>query len=299
MSKLEKQLAASVAYYAQRNLRAGRFDPDHVAEFRREKPMSEAIVKAENGRDYGALIESAVIQGDLSQLKPGERAEYYLKVCESIGVNPLTRPFAYIKTKEGAIKLYALRDCADQLRSKHRVTISIVSRDASDDVYVVTARAMMPDGRADESTGAVATKGLQGEALANALMKAETKAKRRVTLSICGLGWLDETEVETIPQYAQQLPKISPHGEVIDGASYGPVEMVDATIRDIEEAGSIDELKSFWKDSGMATVAGYERLHPEARRRVSAAYKRRERQLAKPARELDQAAAAATAQDDL
>jgi hypothetical protein len=36
--------------------------------------------------------------------------------------------------------------------------------------------------------------------LANALMKAETKAKRRVTLSIAGLGWLDETELETIPQ---------------------------------------------------------------------------------------------------
>ena len=30
-------------------------------------------------------------------------------------------------------------------------------------------------------------------------MKAETKAKRRVTLSICGLGMLDETEVESIP----------------------------------------------------------------------------------------------------
>ena len=28
-------------------------------------------------------------------------------------------------------------------------------------------------------------------------MKCETKAKRRVTLSICGLGMLDETEVET------------------------------------------------------------------------------------------------------
>jgi len=30
-------------------------------------------------------------------------------------------------------------------------------------------------------------------------MKAVTKAKRRLTLSLCGLGWLDETEVETIP----------------------------------------------------------------------------------------------------
>jgi hypothetical protein len=47
--------------------------------------------------------------------------------------------------------------------------------------------------------GAVAIAGLKGEALANALMKAETKAKRRVTLSISGLGMLDETEAEDLP----------------------------------------------------------------------------------------------------
>jgi hypothetical protein len=40
---------------------------------------------------------------------------------------------------------------------------------------------------------------LKGDALANALMKAETKAKRRVTLSLAGLGWLDETEIASIP----------------------------------------------------------------------------------------------------
>src|SRR5690606_14334225 len=34
--------------------------------------------------------------------------------------------------------------------------------------------------------------------LANALMKAETKAKRRATLSICGLGMMDESEIETV-----------------------------------------------------------------------------------------------------
>ena len=30
-------------------------------------------------------------------------------------------------------------------------------------------------------------------------MKAKTKAKRRVTLSICGLGILDESEADTMP----------------------------------------------------------------------------------------------------
>src|SRR5690606_25662498 len=39
---------------------------------------------------------------------------------------------------------------------------------------------------------------LKGEALANLRMKAVTKAKRRVTLSICGLGILDESELDTL-----------------------------------------------------------------------------------------------------
>jgi hypothetical protein len=42
----------------------------------------------------------------------------------------------------------------------------------------------------------VSIKGLSGEALANATMKAETKAKRRLTLSLVGLGFLDESEIE-------------------------------------------------------------------------------------------------------
>ena len=40
-------------------------------------------------------------------------------------------------------------------------------------------------------------------------MKAETKAKRRATLSICGLGMLDETEIETIPD-ARRQPVAAP-----------------------------------------------------------------------------------------
>jgi hypothetical protein len=41
-------------------------------------------------------------------------------------------------------------------------------------------------------------KGLTGKDLENALMRAETKAKRRVTLSICGLGIMDEIELEEV-----------------------------------------------------------------------------------------------------
>ena len=144
------------------------------------------------------VLEQVLIGGDLSGLTPQQRADYYGAVCRSLGLNPLTKPFEYL-TLNGKLRLYALRDCADQLRRLHGISIHIVTRERLGDIYIVTARARDRQGREDESTGAVALGSLKGDALANALMKAETKAKRRVTLSLAGLGWLDETELATIP----------------------------------------------------------------------------------------------------
>lgn len=153
-----------------------------------------AVTKQEGAQ----LLERVVIGGDLAKLSPAERMQYYAQVCESVGLNPLTRPFEYI-TLNGKLTLYARRDATDQLRSLKNVSIEIKSRETVGDLYVVTAKATNKDGRTDESLGAVNLKGFAGDVLANQLMKCETKAKRRVTLSICGLGLLDETEVETIP----------------------------------------------------------------------------------------------------
>jgi hypothetical protein len=146
----------------------------------------------------GQIIESVIVKGDLAKLSPEERTRYYSEVCRSVGLNPMTQPFQYINLS-GKLTLYARKDATDQLRQIHGVSLTIVSREQVGDVYVVTARATTASGRVDESIGAVSIGALKGDALANALMKAETKAKRRVTLSICGLGLLDETELETIP----------------------------------------------------------------------------------------------------
>lgn len=145
-----------------------------------------------------AIIESVIAQGDLAKLTPAARTAYYQAVCRSLGLNPLTRPFEYL-TLNGKLTLYARRDATDQLRARDRISVQITGRERMDDVYVVTACAKTPSGRSDEAIGAVAIGGLKGDALANALMKAETKAKRRATLSLVGLGWLDETEIDTVP----------------------------------------------------------------------------------------------------
>jgi len=83
----------------------------------------------------------------------------------------------------------------------------------------------MPDGRSDESIGAVALGSLKGEAYANAIMKAETKAKRRVTLSVCGLGMLDENEVETIPD-ARPVPVEAAHAAPASPDELATVEQI-------------------------------------------------------------------------
>jgi hypothetical protein len=61
------------------------------------------------------VVETVVIGGDLAELNAAQRAEYYAAVCRSLGRNPLTKPFEYL-TLNGKLRLYALRDCADQLR---------------------------------------------------------------------------------------------------------------------------------------------------------------------------------------
>lgn len=171
-----------------------------------------------------ALQEKVLVGGDLSKLSSQERLTYIGAVCNSLGLNPLTRPFEYINLS-GKLTLYARKDATEQLRSLRGISIEIVSREVVEDTYVVTARAVDASGRRDESIGAVSIGGLKGDAKANAIMKAETKAKRRVTLSISGLGLLDETEIETIPG-AQPLRErdITPQKEKPEAESSAPAQ---------------------------------------------------------------------------
>jgi hypothetical protein len=160
-----------------------------------------------------ALLEQVLLQGDLKALSPNQRVAYYKRVCESLGLNPLTKPFDYI-VLNGKLTLYVKRDATDQLRRLHGISVQVTGREQIGDLFVVTARATITEtGRTDESIGAVNTAGLRGEALANAMMKAETKAKRRVTLSIAGLGWLDESEAGAIPD-AQPAQVDTETGEI-------------------------------------------------------------------------------------
>jgi hypothetical protein len=205
--------------------------------------MSNEIVIAPADDAHRAIppevMEKIVLSGGLSDLNAAQRADYYTAVCRSLGLNPLTKPFEFL-TLNSKLRLYALRDCADQLRRLHGISIYITNRERLGDIYIVTARAKDRTGREDESTGAVPLGNLKRDALANALMKSETKAKRRVTLSIAELGWLDETELATIPgirtdapDAAHETPGMSPPLPVGEDGTPGAATPLHPTAEDI------------------------------------------------------------------
>jgi hypothetical protein len=247
----------------------------------RRKEMSKEITTHEKS----AIMESVVIAGDLAKLSAGERVNYYNAVCQSIGVNPLTKPFDYIRLNN-RLTLYAKKDCTDQLRQLHNISIDPPTTEIVNGVYVVTITAHTTEGRTDTEIGAVYIENLKGDKLANSLMKAITKAKRRVTLSICGLGFLDETEIETIPN--AQIVDITEDGDLEPlgkkkakasakkkngNGQIAPVvqALVDEKIAQnpanaaailnhlklksptVEEVVTVGKLYRAWRDSGMAS----------------------------------------------
>ena len=206
-------------------------------------------------RHTGAkVIESVVCRGDLSQLGPADRARFYVQMCEGLGLNPHSQPFAFLRLNGKEI-LYATRGATDQLAAMHRVTRKIIDGPKVVDlggtkVVWCTAEASMPNGRTETS---IAT--LPFVDPVNVMMKAETKAKRRVTISILGLGMLDETELETIP------PGVQEPGGGVDLALAGrpsgapaepaPVDALDAFRKVVAECGDLATIAAAYKGAGL------------------------------------------------
>ena len=160
--------------------------------------MSKLPAKNEQAEPVDRLLERVIIGGDLAGLTPLEKTKHYIRVCHSVGLNANTQPFAYLKL-QGKETLYATKGATDQLRQIHSISIEILSRELVDGIYTVRARSSDPTGRHDEDEGIVPLADtVKGEFRTNLMMKCVTKAKRRVTLSHCGLGMLDESEIESI-----------------------------------------------------------------------------------------------------
>jgi hypothetical protein len=156
-------------------------------------PLEEALERMVKG------------EGDLAALTPSQRATLYKKVCERLGLDPMTYPLQYLWVRAPGggerLILYLNKDGAAQLRKVHKVNTRLVDHRILPEVgaYVAVVEASTPDGRVEVETGAVSVRGASPNDVANALMHAVTKAKRRATIAIVGVGFLDETEALSIP----------------------------------------------------------------------------------------------------
>lgn len=180
---------------------------------------STAIVKR-NGELHVPKIpdkvEQALIGGNLINLSSEERVSLVMATCKSLRLNPLTNPFIFILVQDWEndserLILYASRNCTDQLRMIHGVT-EVQPLEQWDEDEMLMARAYLRDrsGRCASDIGAIPRKRyskkkgtwyeLSGSMLANAKMHVGTKATRRATLKLVGLGGavIDESELDTM-----------------------------------------------------------------------------------------------------
>ena len=187
------------------------------------------------------IINSLILTGDMSQLKPAQQTQYYNAICQLIGISPLTQPFAII-VYQGKKTLYARKDCAQQLCNTRKISTEITKTEKDELVYTTHVRASMPDGRKTDDIGSVGISGVKGQDLANLYMKSATKAKRRAVLALCGLGMPDESEVEDFNPAPQADTSKSKVEKIVN-----QVEEAQVTKAEVKEDGKKETKKT---DSG-------------------------------------------------
>ena len=193
-----------------------------------------------------AALESLVLRGDISGLTAAQKVQHYLGMCRILGLDAATQPLAYLRLS-GKEVLYVTRGATDRLAAMHSLNREIIDGPkvidlAGTKLVIAVCRATLPGGRYETAT---ATLPLSDPA--TVLMKAETKAKRRATLAILGLGLLDETEVDAIPGAVTVEPAPAP-----------PMVDLAAALTAIEEAATCE-----------AVVVAYRAAHDALRRIVS------------------------------
>lgn len=142
-----------------------------------------------------AFQQAVAANRDTAGLRPEHRGALLNELARALKLNPLTKPVIFLKTGQGE-SIYVTRQGADQIAARLRLNReTVVGPEVRDilgvKVFFCQVRVTAPDGRSEMATATLpAVDVLMG------LMKVETKAKRRATLSIAGLGMLSEEDAE-------------------------------------------------------------------------------------------------------
>lgn len=173
---------------------------------REQKTQAQPTHAEAPALDMDAMLEEAgrallAVQAagrDTSSLRLDQKAAVLEGLARALGLNPLSQPVIFLKT-QGREVVYVTKVGTDQIASRLRLQRRTihgpdVRKVHGKDLAFCQVEVTAPDGRSEMSTAT-----LPITDPVNDLMKVESKAKRRATLSIAGLGLLTEEEIETIP----------------------------------------------------------------------------------------------------
>lgn len=183
-----------------------------------DTPIVSNKLKAVGSLDEQEMlaVEAAIMTNNFQGLSVSQRIAIVVKRCEKLGVDPTQGPFVWGKGDGGRLMLVATKNLSQQLRANKDLRCEIVedwSQAATMGILIVRCTVSIPNGRSDQDIGVVSLKNKQGEGLANIIMAAYTKAKNRATLSLCGVGGLDESEMAAIrSEQRQKLFEAEPQG---------------------------------------------------------------------------------------
>ena len=183
--------------------------------------MQEEIVIREKRlvEELGATnaMRAYLRSGDLSSLPEAEKDKVLIKMCAHYDLDPILRPFILL-TLNGKQVWYPTKAATDQVAAKFNLTREVIEIKENVERGVIECRVKITAPGCErsetciaavsitefqrDSSGKVAPQLMRGETYANALMKVESKAKRRATL-----GWLGIAESYEAGEF--EIEKIS------------------------------------------------------------------------------------------
>jgi hypothetical protein len=217
------------------------------------------------------LAMQIALSGNLATLGDSQRWQYYLRYCEYLGLDPITRPFDLLTTtnEDGTKKtvLYANASCASQIADKREVSYTKPEYEVFDKLQVIVIRVCARMGNRERwGEGVVDLLNKKGRSLENALKKASTQAHRRATLALCGIAMPDESEVEDIPD-ATIMPVARP--VEIDSALGGIYDRIGQLLKDSgqeDSSGARRWILDWMKKGPWQAIAANLKIDPDALR---------------------------------
>jgi hypothetical protein len=172
---------------------------------------------------------------DLERLDADQKSQYYRDACSFLGIPANLNLLAFINANVGDTGrhevLYAKKGATDFIRESRGITtlsLQAIPNFVPGQVCFV-ASGRDKNGRDEYAVGAASIDGLTGKALSDAIMTAQTRATRRMTLQFVGGGILDESE---LPEGLLTTPLSSVNAEAtraLDAITTQPVVSPNAT----------------------------------------------------------------------